>query len=115
MESAFFCAGIKEIGGDIEPPPPPRSPFERDPGVTEEVEAWSGMHELRKSAQLPDDPQIGFAVGETPKEEDLKELMGSGAAAGLGSEKAQGTAASPADEGMCVPHRDSTAPRDAAH
>ena len=113
MESAY-CAGFKEIGDDIESRAP-RSPFERDPELAD-GKVWSGIHELRKSAQLPDDPQIGFAVGETPKEEDLKqELMGSGAAAGLGSEKAQGTAASPADEGMCVPHRDSTAPRDAAH
>ena len=35
---------------------------------------------------------------------------GSGAAAGPGSENALGTAARPADEGRCVPHRDSTAP-----
>ena len=35
---------------------------------------------------------------------------GSGAAAGLGTENAWGTAP-PADEGRCVPHRDSTAPR----
>ena len=39
----------------------------------------------------------------------------SGAAAGPGSENTWGTAAAPADEGRCVPHRDSTAPRDAAH
>ena len=35
---------------------------------------------------------------------------GSGAAAGPGSENTWGTAAPPADEGRCVPHRDSTAP-----
>ena len=39
---------------------------------------------------------------------------GSGAAAGPGSENTWGTAAPPADEGMCVPHRDSTAPRNVA-
>ena len=72
MESAF-CAGVKEIGGDIEPPPP-RSPFERDPAVTEEGEAWSGMHELRKSAQFPN-PQFGFGVGEPPKEEQEKHMQ----------------------------------------
>ena len=39
-------------------------------------------------------------------------LVGSGsdATAGPGSENAWGTAAPPADEGRCVPHRDSTAP-----
>ena len=39
---------------------------------------------------------------------------GSGAAAGPGSENTWGTAARPADEGRCVPHRDSTAPRNVA-
>ena len=67
MESAY-CAGFKEIGDDIEPRAP-RSPFEPDPELAD-GKVWSGIHELRKSAQLPN--QLGFGVGEPPKDGDLK-------------------------------------------
>ena len=68
MESAF-CAGVKEIGGDIEPPPP-RSPCFQHPELTEGDEDRSPMHELRKSAQLHS-VHFSFGVGEPPREEGL--------------------------------------------
>ena len=68
MESAF-CAGFKEIGDDMEPRAP-RSPFDRDPELTEGDEDRSPMHELRKSAQLHS-VHFSFGVGEPPREEGL--------------------------------------------